>query len=64
MSSMDIVVQHIVEAKVHSRTDIFSDARLQKSKHGNNCAKSSEQQDMQTLGVFSIPETLVVQNHI
>ena len=38
------------EANIHSRIDIFSDRRLQKSKHGNNCARSSEQQDIQTLG--------------
>ena len=38
------------EAKIYSRTDIFSDPRLQRSKRGNNSAKSSEKQDMQALG--------------
>ena len=31
-------------------TDIISDCRLQRSKHGSNCARSSEQQDMLALG--------------
>ena len=39
-----------VEAKKFSQTDIFSDPRLQRSKHGSNCARSSEQQDMLALG--------------
>ena len=39
-----------VEAKIYSRTDIISDHRLQRSKHGKNCARSSEQQDMLALG--------------
>ena len=33
-----------------SRTDILSEPRLQRPKHGNNSARSSEQQDMQALG--------------
>ena len=39
-----------IETKIYSRTDIFSDPRLQRSKRGYNSAKSSEQQDMQALG--------------
>ena len=39
-----------LEGKIYSRTDIISDRRLQKSKHGSNCARSSEQQDMVVLG--------------
>ena len=39
-----------VEAKIYSRTDVISDHRLQRSKHGKNCARSSEQQDMLALG--------------
>ena len=35
-----------VEAKIYSRTDTFSNPRLQRSKHGSSCARSSEQQDM------------------
>ena len=49
-----------VEATIYSLTDIFSDRRLQKSECGNNNARSSEQQDMQTLGLFSIPKTIAV----
>ena len=49
-----------VEVKIYSRTDIFSDPRLQRSKCGNNSARSSEQQDMQALGWFTIPGTIVV----
>ena len=41
---------HYVEGKIYSRTDIISDRRLQRSKHGSNCARSSEQQDMLALG--------------
>ena len=44
-----------VEAEIYSRTDIISDCRLQRSKHGRNCARSSEEQDMLALGEFSIP---------
>ena len=44
-----------VEAKIYSQNDIISDHRLQMSKHGSNCARSSEQQDMLALGWFSIP---------
>jgi len=40
---------HLV-AKIYSRTDIFSDRRLQRSWCGNNNARSSEQQDMHALG--------------
>ena len=39
-----------VEGKIYSRTDIISDCRLQRSKHGSNCARSSGQQDMLALG--------------
>ena len=39
-----------VEAKIYSQNDIISDRRLQRSKHGKNCARSSEQQDMLVLG--------------
>ena len=39
-----------VEGKIYSRTDIISDRRLQRSKHGSNCARWSEQQDMLALG--------------
>ena len=38
------------KGKIYSRTDIISDRRLQRSKHGSNCARSSEQQDMLALG--------------
>ena len=40
--------------------DAFSDLRLQRSKHGNNSDRSLAQQDMQALGWFLIPETIVV----
>ena len=30
-----------IEAKIHSRTDIFSDPRFLRSKHSSNCARSS-----------------------
>ena len=56
-----------VEVKIYSWTDIFLDPRLQRSKRGNNSARSSEQQDMQVLGWFMIPETIVVcrdKNHV
>ena len=39
-----------VEGKIYSWTDIISDRILQRSKHGSNCARSSEQQDMLALG--------------
>ena len=39
-----------IEGKIYSRTDIISDPRLQRSKNGSNCARSSEQQDMLALG--------------
>ena len=42
--------EHAIVVKTYSPTDIFSDPRLQRSKHGNNSARSSEQQDMQALG--------------
>ena len=35
-----------LEAKIYSRTDMFSDLRLQRSKHSNNSARSSEQHTM------------------
>ena len=40
--------------------DTFLDPRLQRSKHSNNSDRSLEQQDMQTLGWFLIPKTIVV----
>ena len=39
-----------IEGKIYSQTDIISDRRLQRSKHGSNCARLSEQQDMLALG--------------
>ena len=42
-----------------SRTDIFKIYKC-----GNNSARSSEQQDMQAVGLFSIPETIVVRGKI
>ena len=36
----------MLEAKICSQTEIFSELRLQRSKHGSNCARSSKQQDM------------------
>ena len=57
-----------VEAKIYSQTDIFSVLRLQRSKHSNNCDRSSEQQDILALGWLSIPETIIVctgiENHV
>ena len=49
-----------IEAKIYSRTDIFLDQRLQRSKHDSNCARSLEQQDILALGSFLISETFVV----
>ena len=46
--------------KICPRNDTFSDPRLQRSKHGNNSDRALEQRDMQALGQFSIPETIVV----
>ena len=43
--------ERAIEAKIYSRTDIFLDPRLQRSKRGNNSARSSEQQDMQAHGI-------------
>ena len=40
----------MVESKIYSRTDMFSDRILQRSKHGSNFARSSEQQDILALG--------------
>ena len=51
------------EAKIYSRTDIISDCRLQRSKHGSNYARLSEQQDMLALGDFSIPDNIVVRRN-
>ena len=48
--SVECVNVPMLEAKIYSQTDIFSDLRLQRSKHGSNCATSSEQQDMLGLG--------------
>ena len=49
---LNIYVCHLghLEANIYSRTDTFSDPRLQRSKRGNNSNRSSEQQDMQALG--------------
>ena len=60
-SSVPIVISNKVEAKIYSRTDIFSDPRLQRSKYSRNCARSSEQQNMLA---FLIPETIVVRGDI
>ena len=49
--------ERAIEAKIYSRTDIFLDPRLQRSMHDD---RSSEQQDMQALGYFLIPQTIVV----
>ena len=45
-----VVLAGGIEGKIYSRTDIISDHRLQRSKHGSNCARLSEQQDMLALG--------------
>ena len=58
--SVQCVHVPMLEAKIYSQTDIFSELRLQRSKHGSNCARSSEQQDMLGLGEFSTPEAIVV----
>ena len=52
MAFMSVQCVHVpmLEAKIYSQTDIFSDLRLQRSKHGSNCARSSEQQDMLGVG--------------
>ena len=39
-----------IEVKIYSWTDTFAKPRFQRSKRGNNSARSSEQQDMQALG--------------
>ena len=39
-----------IEAKIYSRTDIFSERSLQRSNHSSNCASSSQQQDTLALG--------------
>ena len=44
------VKQTLIEAKIYSQADTFADHRLQRSKHGSNSARSSEQQGMQALG--------------
>ena len=49
ISLSDIYTMYI-EGKIYSWTDIISDRRLQRSKHGSNCARSSEQQDMLAVG--------------
>ena len=48
--SAECVNLPMLEAKICCQTDVFSELRLQRSKHGSNCAKSSEQQDMLGLG--------------
>ena len=45
---------------MYSWTDTFSDSGLQRSKHGSNCARSSEQQAKLALGLFLIAEIIVV----
>ena len=40
----------MLEAKIYCQTDIFLELRLQRSKHGSNCARSLKQQDMLGLG--------------
>ena len=41
---------HRLEAKIYSWTDILSNPRLQRSKHGSNWTRSSRQQDIPVLG--------------
>ena len=38
--------ERAIEAKIYSQIYIFSNPRLQRSKRGNNNARSSEKQDM------------------
>ena len=66
---LNIYICHLgqLETKIYLQTDTFSDPRLQRSKHGNNSDRSSEQQAMRALGQFLIPETIVVrgiENHV
>ena len=58
--SVQCVNVSMLEAKIYSQTDIFSELRFQRSKHGSNSARSSEQQDMLGLGLFSTPRAIVV----
>ena len=58
--SVQCVNVPMLEAKIYSQTDIFLEPRLQRSKHGSNSARSSEQQDMLGLGQFSTPGAIVV----
>ena len=54
-----------VKAKIYSRTDIISDRRFQRYKHGNNCARSWQQQDMLTVISWKIkaqPTVCLVQD--
>ena len=48
--SVQCVNVPMLEVKIYSQTDIFSEVRLQRSKYSSNCARSSEQQDMLALG--------------
>ena len=57
--SVQCVNVPMLVAKIYSQTDIFLELRLQRSKHGSNCARSSEPQDMLGLGLFSTPEAIV-----
>ena len=52
-----------IEAKIYSRTDIFLDPRLQRSKRGNNSARTSEQQDMQALGYTTSHAIITVSSY-
>ena len=56
--SVQCVNVSMLEANIYSQTDIFSELRLQRSKHGSNSARSSEQQNMLGLGLFSTPKLL------
>ena len=48
---MYIYICMYIEEKIYSRADIISDRRLQKYKHGSNCAKSSEQTRYASAGI-------------
>ena len=60
--SVQCVHVPMLEAKICSRTDIFSDLRLQRSKHGSNCARSSEQQGAGI--VFDTRNYCSTKNHV
>ena len=46
----------MLEAKIYCQTDIFSELRLQRSKHGSNCARS-KQQDNAGTGIHVVFDT-------